>query len=192
MDAVLSHTPSKSFKPGTLQLTEPKWKDGGNMRLQLQDWQQDWLLDTGSLTKRLIEASDGQFRVAIQRQALLPTYLSEAKLLDIDPRQLALVREVILFGREQAWVFARSIIPQNTLTGRLRALKNLDNRPLGQLLFNDPSMRRDPIEVAKVEAQHRFLPKHLSTQSTHWGRRSRFFLDDKAILVSEVFLDRPQ
>ncbi len=162
------------------------------MRMQLQHWQQDWLLDTGSLTQRLIQASDGQFRVAIQRQALLPTYLSEAKLLDIDPRQLALVREVILYGREQPWVFARSIIPQSTLTGRLRALKNLDSRPLGQLLFNDPSMHRDPIEVSHIRKHHRFLPEQLTLKASHWGRRSRFFLDDKAILVSEVFLDQPQ
>ncbi len=170
---------------------EPFWQVGSQVRWQLDAWQQDWLLDKGSLTQRLIKASDGQFRVEIQRQKLLPSYLSEARLLGIKPTQQVMVREVILLGRDQPWVFARSIIPLSTLTGRLRALKKLDNRPLGALLFQNPNMHRDAIEVAQVRPGDRYLPETLKTSQTYWGRRSRFFLDDKPLLVSEVFLDRP-
>ena len=95
---------------------------------------------------------------------------SERQLLGIGDRQRALVREVILFGANQPWVYARSIVPLTTLTGRLRKLRRLTNQPLGELLFKDPTMRREPVQVACFEpASNINLPI--------WGRRSVFKLD---------------
>jgi len=178
------------FKQRPIPPQEPCWYQGHQVRWQLNAWQKNWLLDSGSLTQRLTQASGGEFRVEILRQAIMPTYTSEAIILGIPHRQQALVREVILMGRNTPWVFARSVIPLSTLSGRLRSLSKLDNRPLGALLFQDPNLHRSAMQVARINRQHRYLPPRLkATHPDCWGRRSRFMLDSKPLLVSEVFLD---
>lgn len=151
-----------------------------------------WILDTGSLTQCLLNASQGDFRVTILSQSFAYPKPTEQTVLNLRPRSIALVREVILSGKGQPWVFARSVIPAGTLTGRLRKLKKQDCQPLGSLLFSDPGMYRNPIEVAQITPEHNFLPKnhHLlpDNQPFTWGRRSVFFLDNKPLLVNEVFL----
>ena len=153
-----------------------------------QHWR-DWLLDKGSLTKRLIAASDGQLTVQVLSQGIEIPRPSEMLALSLPPRQRALIREVLLLGNEQPWVYARSVIPLTTLTGRLRSLRHLDSRPLGALLFNDPSMTRQPIEVAAISPGTLWLPDVLNlSEVTLWGRRSVFCLDQKPLLVAEIFL----
>ncbi len=149
----------------------------------------DWLLDQGSLTQRLIDASDNQFRVQILKQRIEMPRLSERLALNQPINLMALVREVLLFGGDTAWVYARSVLPLKSLSGSLRRLRKLDNRPLGALLFSDPSMRRGPIEVACITPQNSPLPapvRHFDEPL--WGRRSVFWLSDKPLLVSEIFL----
>jgi chorismate--pyruvate lyase len=115
--------------------------------------------------------------------------LSERHILGLADRQQALVREVLLRGAGQPWVFARSVIPLTTLSGRLRKLRQLDNQPLGALLFNDPTMTREAVEVACVNADNNQLPcRSLGDESPVWGRRSVFRLDKKPLLVAEFFL----
>ncbi len=166
-------------------LNEPLWQDGDHLKLQLTPSQRDWLLDTGSLTKRLIEKSNDQLTVTILRQKWLYPYPSEIRLLHLPSNERALIREVILSGCDQPWVFARSIIPFNTFIQHKHAL---DNRPLGDLLFKDPTMKRDPIEVAKICNKHQYLPNSLTLDAPLWGRRSKFLLENRPLLVSEVFL----
>ena len=143
-----------------------------------QEWR-SWLTDSGSLTQRLVQLIKGDFRVEVVRQGWYRPTRSEAKALNMNHRQVALVREVQLIGKGQAWVFARSIIPAQTLTGSQRQLKMLGTRSLGSLLFSDPSMRRGPLEISKLR---------LTNKRNVWARRSVFFLSNKPLLVSEVFL----
>lgn len=146
-----------------------------------------WLEDRGSLTRRLVSASEGDFRVEILRQFVgLPT-AAEAQALRLPARRWALIREVLLVGRDTPWVFARSILPVSTLTGRLRRLRHLDNRPLGQLLFSDNSMTRGEVEVASINGASL---GSVQTAKNHrlWGRRSVFRLSGKPLLVCEIFL----
>lgn len=153
-----------------------------------QQWR-GWLSDTGSLTRRLLDASDGNLSVQILRQELQRPRLSERQALGLPPRHLALIREVVLLGNGQPWVYARSIIPLTTLTGRLRKLRHLDNRPLGALLFQDPTMTREPVEIACHTLASVQLPEAIADiRASMWGRRSVFRLDNKPLLVSEIFL----
>ena len=148
-----------------------------------------WLLDRGSLTQRLIAASNSQFRVRILAQGITKPRRTEAKALGIPHQQLAVVREVILYGNDQPWVYARSVLPLSSLTGRLTRLRKLDERPLGALLFADPSMRRGKLELASVQPSKVALPLELGIFDTAlWGRRSVFYVAEKPLLVSEIFL----
>jgi len=142
----------------------------------------------GSLSKRLIRASDNQFQVQVIKQGWARPRLDEAQLLKIRPRQIALIRETILLCAGEPWVYARSIIPLSTLHGRLRHLRKLRNESLGALLFNDPYLARSPFQVSLIRANK--LPKILNLQDEPiiWGRRSNFYLNDAPLLVSEMFL----
>lgn len=141
-------------------------------------WRQ-WLCDRGSLTEHLINASQHQFRVDVQHQDWDYPSRTEANLLEINSREVALIREVTLLGKNQPWVFARTVIPTKTLTGKQKQLGHLGTRPLGGLLFKDPSMRRGQFQISKLR---------LATGETVWARRSLFYLANKPLLVCEVFL----
>ncbi|MBN0985769.1 chorismate lyase [Amphritea sp. ZJ14W] len=138
-----------------------------------------WLLDRGSLTQHLVQASQGQFSVEVVRQLWGRPSRSEARALNIDPRQRVLIREVRLLGHGQPWVFARTIIPASTLTGKQRKLKGLGCRSLGSVLFRDPTMKRGPLQISRLM---------LNCGDTAWARRSLFYLANKPLLVTEVFL----
>lgn len=173
------------------QNREPKWRQVSSMRWQLPKRLKPWLLERGSLTRELMRESSGEFSVQVLSQAVARVYPSEARLLGLKCGRQALVREVILSGMGKPWVFARSVLPLTTLTGRLRALRKLDNKPLGHHLFSYSNMHRGAIEVAKVGSLDHYLPKSMvSVAPSHglWARRSLFYLDAKPLLVSEVFL----
>jgi chorismate--pyruvate lyase len=96
------------------------------------------------------------------------------------------VREVILWGDNQPWVFARSIIPQRLCESDF---VHLNTKPLGQLLFNDKRFKRMPFEVTNMCSSKAFLEElHISSEMDLWGRRSAFSFEDIKMTVSEVFL----
>jgi chorismate--pyruvate lyase len=152
----------------------------------------DWLLDTGSLTQRLIEACPGRFRVEVIGQHYGRPHRNEYRILHMRHAQRALIRQVRLYCDDQPWVFARTVIPQKTLSGRRRRLARLGSKPLGAVLFADKSMRRDEMQISCIRAGQALFD--VATRGLRpspgsiWGRRSVFYLDGAPLLVSEVFL----
>ena len=148
-----------------------------------------WLIDNGSLTRKLVALSKDQFEVQVLRQEVATPDAAEANALKMTQQTPVMIREVVLKGRGRPWVFARSILPMTTMTGRLAGLRTLSNQPLGELLFQDPSMTREPLEAACLPARILSVPAALAAgDEPLWARRSVFFLDQKPLLVSEVFL----
>ncbi|WP_439134772.1 chorismate--pyruvate lyase family protein [Pseudomaricurvus sp.] len=155
----------------------------------------DWLKHPGSLTARLQAHSQGAFSVEVLTQHWGRAEPMEARALGISPRARVLIREVILKGHNQPWVWARSLLPERSLTGSLRHLRKLNNQPLGGWLFKQPSLQRDPLEISCFGQGDSRLPAavvqgcdaQLQNQ-TLWGRRSVFYVQNKPILVGEVFL----
>ena len=148
-----------------------------------------WLFDTGSLTTRLIEYCDADFSVeCLSQEHAVPT-TDEIKLLGMQPRQRALIRQVLLKCGTIPVVYARTIIPFSSLRGELQGLTRLGNKSLGSVLFSDKSMRRGDVEVASLKVPH---PCYQWVQSSAgkaiWGRRSIFLLKRQQLLVSEFFL----
>ena len=147
-----------------------------------------WLLDRGSLTERLKQASDGDFAVQLLAQRWQRPTHDEAALLGLRPREQALVREVLLLCHGQPWVYARSVLPHATLSGPLRFLRRLQNQALGGLLFRDPSLQRSHFMLTTVQLPHAAIPLAIDTPCTVYGRRSLFRLQDRPLLVAEFFL----
>jgi chorismate--pyruvate lyase len=172
---------------------EPVWRSGYRLnRAQLPEQWRDWLLDRSSLTLRLQQACSGQFRVEVVSQRMEPPMLSEARALGRPPQELALVRQVRLLCDDEPWVFARTVIPLPSLRRGLRQLALLGNRPLGAVLFADPTMRRSDVEVARIGQGKRLFRRAVAASPTSaneiWGRRSVFTLQGQPLLVSEFFL----
>jgi chorismate--pyruvate lyase len=165
----------------------PRWRHWRRfLRPQPPAALRPWLLDPGSLTQHLIRASAGHFRVELLAQRWQRPTLSEARLLAVEPGAPALVREVVLRGNETPWVYARSVMPMQALRGDLLRLKKLRNSSLGALLFRYPQLRRTPFELAQINGLD--LPPGQRCQAVLWGRRSRFELDGRGLIVSEIFL----
>jgi len=151
-----------------------------------------WLFEHGSLTRRIILNCKNKFRVEVISQQWKRPMLNEALRLDVHPEHHAFIREVLLYCGDTPWVFARSVIPHKTLTGPRRSLGKLGNRPLGEILFSDPSIQRDALEVAEIakgQRMYRCATQCLANPPAKvWGRRSVFYLHKKPLLVNEVFL----
>ncbi len=152
----------------------------GNMR--------DWLLDKGSLTERLKQQHNQNVHVQVLHHGWGETTESEQQFLN-SPNEPSSIREVILFGSGQPVVFARSVLPRSSLSGKNKALLELGNKPLGEYIFSQPELQRGPIEIAELPASQ--FNQHLEFNYNHetaWGRRSLFYLNNKPISVCEVFL----
>jgi len=171
------------------QYTAPRWRRGSRWsRQELPRAAREWLLDEGSLTARLVAASDNRFRVRVLSQRWQRPRSDESRALGLPPTAFALVREVLLECAGEPWVCARSVLPARSLGGELRHLRRFGARSLGALLFARRGIRREPIEVARVAPTHPLLAHAPRPAQDVWARRSVFRLRGRALLVQEVFL----
>ncbi|SCZ64953.1 chorismate--pyruvate lyase family protein [Thiohalomonas denitrificans] len=165
---------------------EPVWQAANRLRRSaLPPHLIGWLLDDSSLTRWLKQACNGRFAVRVLRQGWTVPMSCETAALKLPLRRRAMVREVLLLCDDVPWVFARTVIPKRTLGGPGGRLAFLGNRPLGELLFRDPRVRRGRLEVSRVTPA---LLGVESTQAPVWGRRSIFRLSERPLLVSEYFI----
>lgn len=150
-----------------------------------------WLIDQGSLTRRIQERCS-EFSVRALSQGHGRPGLDEADLLGLRPREDALLREVFLCCGERPVVFAHSVLPFSSLQGPWRDLARLGNRSLGATLFADPRVRRAPLQYKRLNIRHALFRRActgMDSAPAHlWARRSVFRLDGRPILVTEVFL----
>lgn len=89
-------------------------------------------------------------------------------------------------------VLGHSIFPKSSLTGALAPLEQLGTRSIGEAIFHHPSIRRGDFQYGQVKpgtplfAQAKpYLKKN---ENMLWARRSLLFVEDKPILVTEIFL----
>ncbi|WP_286270891.1 chorismate--pyruvate lyase family protein [Thalassotalea hakodatensis] len=150
----------------------------------------DWLLDPGSLTQRLKQHCQ-QFKVHVLGQQVEPCSALEANA-DIIEGEQVLVREVLLCCDNVPQVFARSLLPLTSLTGDEQKLAHLGTQSLGHVLFTNPKLQRKEIEVACFDSSTKVAQLarsyHLFSELPIWGRRSIFLVEQKPLMVAEVFL----
>lgn len=128
-----------------------------------------WLDDEQSLTAKLKQKFD-DFSVNVLSQMQTTPHNNENEMLDFEGQSV--IREVQLLGNHQVVVFARSVIP---VTGDTQDILKIGSKPLGEILFNDPDIKRGQLQITH-------------TDST-WGRRSTFTIGTTKLLVSEFFLE---
>jgi len=169
--------------------------------LKMSDSTREWLLDSASLTLRIknhcLTNQMGLFSVKLLRQGMEIPSNDEIQRLKLSSRRYALIREVLLYCGTTPVIFARTVIPIKTLTGPQRQLSHLGSRPLGEFLFAQPGLQRDAMEIALLTDGHQLFEHAVSSLSELdesqspekiWARRSIFRLQQKPLLVAEVFL----
>lgn len=150
-----------------------------------------WLIDQRSLTQRITRrCADFAVQEVCQRDAR--PLLDEAAIAGIGTAQYALLRDVYLYCGTRPVVFAHSVLPYPSLTGRWANLGRLGNRPLGAALFADPLVRRECMQFRRIDRRHFLYVQAVKVlerpPSCLWARRSLFALKTSRILVTEVFL----
>ncbi len=150
-----------------------------------------WLADRGSLTSR-IKAHFPAFNLKRLGQSLQVPHTDERRHMDFRQSELAVVREVLLMSGWTPLVFAHSIVARRDVRGVWRGLSRLGSRPLAEMLFNDPTVARLPMEYHRIDARHPLFRRTLvvapHTAKTLWARRSVFVKQGRPLLVTEVFL----
>jgi chorismate lyase len=150
-----------------------------------------WLTYAGSLTWRIVERSHG-FRVERVHEALRFPNDDEYRALGRPTHRRSWVREVVLHASGRPVVFAHSIAARSDLAGAWRRVRTLGNRPLAEALFDDPKVRRGPLEFARVDRRHPLWRRTREVVGRElpvlWARRSRFMRAGRPLMVTEVFL----
>ncbi len=136
-----------------------------------------WLFDSSSLTKLLVQKSAGDFRVEVRGQEWLqlPNPAVRSCFGPLAAGHRFWSRKVVLVGNNTPWVLAHTLIPEFSLTGPLKRVLELKEKPLGEYLFSQPDLIRSGMELTPIAGGS-------------WGRRSLFYLFEKPIMVAEFFL----
>ena len=168
------------------------WKPARLIRRITADSEiQAWLTTPDSLTARL-KQSCTELQVRVLSEAEERPLLDEAKALNLQPQASAWVRCVLLKCGEQDWVYARTIIPNLTDHNPWQNLQNLGNKPLGEVLFELPSIKRSTFEFSKQPLKNwPYLKTALGTtqpKAVGYSRRSVFQQQKHPLLLTEVFL----
>ena len=154
----------------------------------------DWAEAAGSLTRKL-QAVSSQFNVVLLRQGPQEPFHDQRKVCRLPQHGRAMTREVLLRDGQTSLVYAHSVTALSALSGAWHHLNGLGNRPLGEALFTDPLVQRQPLHHCKINRQHPLYQraKSQATGVQDWptqllARRSAFMRDNTPLLVTEVFL----
>lgn len=150
-----------------------------------------WLCADGSLTLRIQQHCD-KFSVYNIQNRLADAIYDEATLLGLPVRKKIYTREVFLQADGLPVVYAHSVVAAQHLRGAWYALRNLGDRPLGELLFSHPLVRRSAMHFHAINPNHS-LYQRASIVLNHppkklMARRSLFILHNAPLLVTEIFL----
>ena len=150
------------------------------------------LTDGGSLIKRLQAEGIKQPTINLLNQRWCYPAQDERMHLAISSRRYILEREVLIESEGTPLVFARTVFPAQTLTGKEKMLGKLGTRSLGSVLFNKPNLQRSEFEFTCLQPYMKLYQR--MSQYTKmdnlslWARCSLFFIQHKSLLLTEVFL----
>lgn len=152
----------------------------------------DWLLHAGSFMQRLREHGIDNPEVQVLQESWQVPLQDEAQQLNLESHDQALVREVLIKSHDAVWMYARTIFPKGILQGKWQELAHLQNRSLGSVLFADPDVRRGEFEIGLLMpdmAWHQEIAQFADIYAKKlWARRSVFFIENKRLLLIEVFM----
>lgn len=151
----------------------------------------EWLLHAGSFMERLRSKNIHDAMIHVLGECWgQPSALEVGCLQKVQSD--ALIREVLINSQQKQWMYARTVIPRETIAGELSVLGDLKNRSLGSVLFQQPDMQRSAFDFVMLQPDtewHQKMTAYLQCElPALWMRRSVFSIAEKKILLTEVFL----
>ena len=134
-----------------------------------------WLNEPGSITSRIKSFSN--FRLKLLRDGPGEVNAAEDDLIISNYKENN-IREVVLFSDEEPFIYAKSILPLETIRLGLGALGNLKENPLGDILFSNPEIKKKYMLFAKFESNKRIF----------YGRKGIYTVKGYPFSVCEIFL----
>lgn len=157
----------------------------------LPDSIRTWLLHKESFMDRLQQHGISDANIKLLEQNWLYPHEDEILSLNLNQKTKVFIREVLIHTQHQHWMYARTAIPKETLTDEEIKLSQLENKPLGSILFSNKQWQRQEFELAYLTENSFWYEKatqHVSfSRNNLWARRSRFHLHNKKLLLTEVF-----
>jgi chorismate--pyruvate lyase len=153
---------------------------------------QNWLKTPSSLTAKLKDLCPNLEVVVLSEKWEVPM-VNEAQQLGLEIDQEVWVRCVFLKCHDRFWIYARTVIPDLSPNNPWQELQNLGNKPLGEILFDMPSVKRSAFEFSKdslaiwPHLMDNLQDKTLA-QKPGFARRSSFKQKGAPLLLTEVFL----
>lgn len=163
------------------------WQLGTSIN-SLSGNEQDWLLEPNSLTAKLKQHCS-EFSVQVLNEKTFSLTPAQQQLLACS-QPLGINREVLLLCDAKPMVYAQSWLPV-TEDMQQQQLLALGDKPLGDVIFQHPELKRTEIEVAQFDCQHpvqQLVSQYSEVIKPLWGRRSVFSLAQSRFLVAEIFL----
>ena len=113
----------------------------------------------------------------------------ERRQLAIKAREMALVREIKMGNGRQDWLFARTIVPNNTLRGVARRIAFLNDTPIGNILFGRNGAIRKSMNIRLItELPSTVIDLGILPNHPLWQRISIFEFQSGPLMVTELFL----
>ena len=134
-----------------------------------------WLNEPGSITSRIKSFSD--FKLKLLRDGPGEVDAAEDDLIISNYKENN-IREVLLYSDEAPLIYAKSIIPLETIRLGLGVLGNLKENPLGDILFSNPEIKKKYMLFAKFE----------SNKKIFYGRKGIYTVKGFPFSVCEIFL----
>ena len=134
-----------------------------------------WLIENGPITKRI--SAKENFTLNLIRDEI-------DEVDEIDKKYLGniigdiKIREVILLGDKVPKVYAKSLIPVQTIEKGFSKLGSLGSKPLGDILFEKDIFN-------KIDVVYSTFTNELDT---FWGRKTKYTVKNLPFSVMEIFL----
>ena len=134
-----------------------------------------WLNESGSITSRIKSFSD--FKLKLLRDGPGEVDSADDDLIISNYKENN-IREVLLYSDEEPLIYAKSIIPLETIRLGLGVLGNLKENPLGDILFSNPEIKKEYMLFSKFESNKRIF----------YGRKGIYTVKGFPFSVCEIFL----
>ena len=136
-----------------------------------------------SLTERLRQITQQQLGFRLLFANWGSATPDERQSLNLSTEEPTWIRCIEHRHNDQLWVYGRTVFPKTTIHATEHTLSGLGVQSLGDVIFKDPDLRRDPFEYCLLDNQspHALLPNG-------WARRSTVYFQQQPMLITEVFL----
>ena len=134
-----------------------------------------WLNESGSITSRIKSFSDFKLKLLRDSPGEVDAAVDDLIISNYKENN---IREVLLYSDEEPLIYAKSIIPLETIRLGLGVLGNLKENPLGDILFSNPEIKKEYMLFSKFE----------SNKKIFYGRKGIYTVRGFPFSVCEIFL----